>query len=210
MDGILDCKKPFVLFLVGSPGSGKSHCVKYICRELSGKGKVEHILCMSGGNLDDYSFLPEDVVKNEFDEEMVKKLIRVQKKNGNPPALLILDDMVGKNVTNNQVFKHLISTHRQINLSIICVTQYLNTELSPLMRNCTTHCGWFKQEQKRAIQALHESYGQRHESYNLFKEKCMDILHKHEFCVFDPSKEGLAGYQVYKIDGEIPEFNISF
>ncbi len=84
----------------------------------------------------------------------------------------------------------------------------MNSVLPPLFRNCITHAVWFLQEQKRSIQALFESFGQRFESLEDFKQHMM-ALKKHEFVIFDTSKDGMEAYSYLKAPGHVPNFHIN-
>jgi len=206
MESLLHSEKPFVLFLIGSPGSGKSHLIRYLVYELLTRKRFHYILSFCGGNLEDYDWMEKCFIHTDFDEGMIDSMIKTQKLYGNKTALFILDDVCGKVEFHSKLFKHLISTHRQINVSIICASQYLNTEIPPLVRNCTTHAVWFKQEQKRSLVALFESFGQRFENFDAFREFTLSFQ-RYEFILFDPSIAGMDAYKIYKAPSEIPAFN---
>jgi nucleoside-triphosphatase THEP1 len=170
MESLVENPKPFVLFVIGSPGSGKTHLIKYVAFESLLKRRFNCVIVVSstgelGGN---YSWCDPDFLHTEFQEGLLENIIKTQKET-KQEALLILDDEIGKSDFNSKIFKQLITIHRHINLSIIIAVQYLNSVLSPLLRNCVTHCAYFKQEQKRSIQGLFDSFGQKFDSVEAFR-----------------------------------------
>ena len=208
MDSIINSDKPFVLFSIGSPGSGKTWLTRYIVYETLCRRKFNHIIVVSStGDLgSNYNYVDPDYLHTEYSEDLLTKIIRTQKKEG-VPALLILDDEVGKADFHSKAFKHLATTYRHIDLSIIICTQYLNTELPPVLRNCISHAIWFNQEQARSIKGLFESFGSRYPSLKEFTSAIMK-LGKHEFILFDKAILGMDGYQRLIAPKDIPEFKI--
>jgi nucleoside-triphosphatase THEP1 len=210
MENIVNSDKPFVLFLIGSPGSGKTWLTRYLVYETLCKKKFNHVTVVSStGDVNgNYSYMPDKRIHLEYSEELLKNIIKTQKDIGKE-SLLILDDEVGKADFHSKAFKHLCTTHRQWKLSIIICTQYLNTELPPILRNCITHAIWFKQEQKRSIHGLFESFGQRFSNEKEFQEQ-MKELAKYEFVLFDKNVDGMEAYNILKAPKNIPEFKIDF
>jgi hypothetical protein len=80
--------------------------------------------------------------------------------------------------------------------------------LPRILRQETFSDSRFLQEQKRSIQALFESFGQRFESLEDFKQHMM-ALKKHEFVIFDTSKDGMEAYSYLKAPGHVPNFHIN-
>jgi len=208
MDSIIN-SETFVLFSIGSPGSGKTYLTKYLVYESLCKHKFNHVIIISstGDVGSNYSYADPDYVHMEYSEELLGKIIKKQKET-NLPALLILDDEVGKTDFRSNMFKHLMTIHRHLNLSIIICTQYLNTELPPILRNCITHAVWFKQEQLRSLKGLFESFGMRYSNLREFTDAIME-LEKYEFILFDKSIDGMEAYQKLKAPSRIPNFQIN-
>ena len=71
-----------------------------------------------------------------------------------------------------------------------------------------TCAAWFKQEQKSSIDSLYNSFGQRFKSVKEFKDQMLG-LKKHEFILYDTSKDGMEAYCQLKGPDSIPEFNVT-
>jgi hypothetical protein len=209
---ILKEEKPFVLLIVGSPNSGKSHQIRYITYCLAKKKRINRCVVISASSdiSGDFDWQDEDYLFDTYSDKLLENIIEIQK-NNLKPGLLILDDCIGEANFGSKVFKRLISTYRHLKLSIIISVQYLNSVLPPLFRNCCSFASWFRQDTAVSLKALYDSFGQRGFSkLDEFKAYTID-LKKYQFIWY--SKECESNEQCYKkmiCPAKIPEFKLDF
>lgn len=179
-------KIPFILLIVGKPGQGKSHLIKYLCADTVQNKKVDSIYLFGGSTFSGaYNYLPSNYV-GKYSESSLKKIMawqlnRITEGKAND-ILIIFDDIM--NLTNEfkkNLFRKLISEFRHYRTSFIFSVQYMKG-VNPVFRECTTHCVLFKTNNKLSVDAIHENFmNEKANSREVVKFMDEKLKEKHQF-----------------------------
>ena len=163
--GLIFGPPPWQVLLVGAKHSGKSELIKYLCRAYA--SQFSYIICMAPTALNGfYSLLPEAHVHDDYDSEVVRKILDKQeaftRAGKKVQALLILDDIVGSETIDfekrrqNELSK-IFAANRHYQLSVIVVTQSLKRVPRLLRDNVDYAC--IHRCMMQAYEGLHETFG---------------------------------------------------
>ena len=162
-------KIPFTLLIIGKPGQGKSHLIKYLCYEMTENQKVDNIYLFGGSTFSGaYDYLPKEHV-GKYSENSLKRIVGWQldriKKGKAKNILIIFDDVM--NLTDEfkkNIFRKLISEFRHYKICFIFSVQYLKG-VNPVFRECTSFVCIFKTTNKLSLDAIYENFMQDKESF---------------------------------------------
>lgn len=164
-----DIQPPFIFLIAGSPGSGKSHLIKYFMRKYTQpvNPAIDLVFVFTGTsfNGDFTSILSEKYVKR-YSPKILQAIMQ-RAATMNKKWLLVFDDCLGSVKWDSEIVRELFSNHRHYGFSIIVAAQYLN-KIPPLIRECSWYTMVFKQTTFRSINALYESFGAN--NYETVKE----------------------------------------
>ncbi len=148
---------PAIFLWLASPGSGKTHFIKYLITEFCKKKKFKYGLCFT--NTQDYDgFLSESYVHKMYDEKILMRLLALQKQNNYPPCFIIFDDCLNFNF-NTPFFARFISEYRHSNISLFFGVQHLHSLKSPLLYQCTSYVFIPHNDSKREIKIIYDQFG---------------------------------------------------
>jgi nucleoside-triphosphatase THEP1 len=208
-------KIPFILLIVGKPGQGKSHLIKYLCYDVIKKKKTDNIFLFGGSTFTGaYDYLPKPYI-GKYTENNLKKIVNWQlsriKNNKAKDIMIIFDDVM--NLTNEfkrDLFRKLISEYRHYRIAFIFSVQYLKG-VNPVFRECTTHAVFFKTSNKLSLDAIHENFmndlSNSKEVGNYLKTK---LDEKHKFLFVDIHADDNDKYTVGKCDSHLPTYKLNF
>lgn len=206
-------KIPFILLIVGKPGQGKSHLIKYLCYDLTQTNKVDTIYLFGGSTFTGaYDYLPNSKI-GKYNDNNLKKIVCWQLdriKTGKVKDILIIFDDV-MNLTNEfkkDLFRKLISEFRHYRISFIFSVQYMKG-VNPVFRECTTHCVLFKTNNKLSLDAIYENFMQEKSGSKEVKSFIDSKLkEKHQFLFIDNYAEDDEKYKVGKCVDKLPTYKI--
>ena len=123
----------------------------------------------------DYSYVPEDYVYEDFDPLVLQQFIDgISKLEDKPPCFCIVDDQQGLLNRNDPTLLNFISIHRHLNCSIFFNFQYLYGSM-PTLRECTTIAVLFNSKGHRTIEGLYECFGQLFDNIKEFKQYFLEL-----------------------------------
>lgn len=194
-----------IWILTGLPNSGKSYMLKYIMYSYAKLGFFNWGLCFSPTSFNgDYDFLPEQCVKDKFDEDYLvryieslkEKLIELKKKSGDPKARLphnfiIFDDCLGMMGGNKKGgegaswLNHFYSTARHTSTSLFFLNQYIAAakNIPTTLRNNTNFSLMWPQPMKNSVSALYGAYGGMYENEQEFKQALLNNRGRQYSCL---------------------------
>lgn len=145
----------YVMF--APPGQGKSYAIKCLVKKNGRKFNNIYAFTSTGTFNGDYDYLPKNCIKDEFTDEMLKKIMGFQMKNKKNHMLLIIDDMIGSINFKSKLWKKFVMSYRHYRVCCIFTTQYPK-ELPPLFRNCVSNAYVFHTTDLVALEALRELF----------------------------------------------------
>ena len=213
---------PFMMCIYGKSNSGKSHMLRYIMHQIN-KHSLQTdntprfdygiVMCPTVFVEGCFDYIPSKYIHNEFNPEIVQNLMKLQQKNQDKQAFLILDDL-GDDDLKHPVLKELAKKGHHYNITTFILTQYVHL-LPPSVRANTFYAlGYNVGEGKREMSALYEAYGARIGSECDFKKFYFEAILDHQ-CVFwdlqcNSQDRNGCSYQIVKAPAEIPPFNIKY
>lgn len=203
---------PQLMFIVGSPGKGKSVYIKNLIYDLTTQGKLHYgiVMCPTIFN-GAYDYIPEDYRYASYDEDVIRKLMKGQKKlresDIEKQAFIIFDDCIGTAEWNSKLMKELCTTYRHLRITVIIATQY-SYSIPPLIRSCTSVAIIFKPPNEPQVKALLQCFFHDYSDVADLKQE-FDKLQKYEFIRVWCNKSIEEGR--YEIDkAEMKNFNLNF
>ena len=139
MENKIDLKDKLIL-VCGKRNTGKTFYTSWLLKKY--KDQFDLILVISPtakfGN--DWDFINDKFVKSEYNEELVKHLIKKNSEyiqNGlKKHILIILDDVTGEiDTQNDKLFKLLATRGRHYHISVILIAQHVKSLASPVIRD---------------------------------------------------------------------------
>ena len=180
---------PWLTLFVGAKASGKSVCIKYVCKAYA--SQFAYIIVYAPTALNGfYDFLPNRYVYPDYDPEVMNAVIAKQenfKRSGKSVHVLcIFDDIIGSDTIDferrkaNELSK-IWAANRHWNISAIVVTQSLK-RVPRLLRDNVDYACIFR-VMREAYAGLYETFGHtdRQAFFKFLEESTMDykvILYK--------------------------------
>ena len=199
------------MLIIETPGSGKSHLIKYLIHEICSNYSVEYsTVCSATAKLNgEYDFIDLKYVHTDWSDDFCEAIIKQQ--SSGKPAFLVLDDVIGNVQFNSKVFKKLAADYRHFNLRIIVVIQYLNSVIPPVVKNCIKAVTWFRQKQELTIKVIYSLFDLDFGNPSEFQDHML-ALRKHQFVLHQPNETIEDREEAYKVlkAPEIPEFSFVF
>ena len=164
-DGLIFGPAPFLTLFCGAKHSGKTQCIKYVCRAYAHVFASIIVFCptaLTGA----YDFLPKKYVFDDYDPEVMRGIMTRQeeyKRAGkNVQVLAVFDDVLSSDTIEFEKRKQnelsrLWSANRHWNLSVIVVTQSLK-RVPRLLRDNVDYCLIFR-VMREAYAGLFETFG---------------------------------------------------
>ena len=190
----MEIKTPFVATIVGKPGSGKSHLLKYIlynqqCLDFYERFEIILVFCKTKFN-HSYDWVPDEWVHSGYSARAIKNIMRIQasiREQGLEPlpVALIFVDCLDAKLFNSQLFKDLIYNRRHYNISMILTTQYLLGNVSTSQRENSDLVFIFKQFSANSIDGCYNAFGNLYFRDRNEFEQYMKRLDSHKFLMID-------------------------
>jgi hypothetical protein len=209
-------ERPGLLLINGEQGRGKSKLIDYLMyknRKNFDYGVVFTNTHFEPGN---YDYISEKYIHPEYDESVLESLMKIQedliKEKKFKDCFVIFDDCIDKKQFESPVLKRACTQLRHYNMTIIFATQYANI-LPPWMRSNAMGIVMFLSDSHRNLKALFESYGQKFDSFNNFKNYIMMNLGNYKFVYYDKkhiTDDIFTTYRVMICPAKIPKFKIKF
>jgi hypothetical protein len=209
---------PIFCIINGKSNSGKSHCLRWIMREINeSKYPYHYGVVFTNTKFEGFfdKFMPANRVVENYDVGIIDKILNTQKKiiekrknkksDKCARAFIILDDCLSQDELRSNKIEMLAVQARHYCIDVFLTTQYPNM-ISPVIRSNATISLMFDIGSSRpALEALYNSYGQRFSDYNNFKEYYYRAIKDHKFicCV-----EG--HFEKFRVPEKIPDFFIKF
>lgn len=191
----------FILIL-GPPMSGKTHLIKYMITDLFKNKKLDYglVFCKTSFN-NSYNFLPEKYIHNDYNEEVIKNLLRIQiqqKENGNSKkAFIIFDDVLGSINLNSNFITELFTEYRHYNLTILFATQYL-LKIPPLIRECQNNFICLGGNTDKTMKSVFENFMQDFKDYKTCREFILKYTKDYNYILVKKNEPLESKYTVNK------------
>ena len=164
-DGLIFGPAPWLSLFVGAKHSGKTQCIKYVCRAYAHVFASIIVFCPTAltGACD---FLPKKYVFEDYDPEVMRGIMALQEEYSRSGkkvhVLCIFDDALSSETIEWEKRKQselsrLWSANRHWNLSVIVVTQSLK-RVPLLLRTNVDYCLIFR-VMREAYAGLYEAFG---------------------------------------------------
>ena len=211
---------PFVLILDGSPGLGKTETGRWIVVQKALAEEVDYIIVITGSkkyNSDWQDIVPKEYIFSDWSDVPTGAKGKQDEKTGqftphenmgsfimhelqdpkrNPERrhlLVVFDDPVGKIPWKEPSFQSIISIHRHLCTSFICMTQWLNA-LPTIIKDAAPYVAMFTQSTARGNQIAFEYFGNKFLDEKNFKHE----LKKASY-VEDPTDHNNRGWCMFRI-----------
>lgn len=204
-------KHPFLMYITGSCGSGKSNAAKYIIKSLFFEKKIDICFIFSPtakiSSDGSYDFLPSEFIHDKLTETKIKNLMKFQKKSNNKHnMLIIMDDCIGSFPKNSNVLNNFLSTHRHYNISLIFISQYLKG-VNPTWRSLFNYVMISKPSNYEDIAKFKSIwFSDISDLPNHFNKLCNG---KYKFCYVDLNSDAKQKYKSVKFP-KIGKFMINY
>jgi ABC-type dipeptide/oligopeptide/nickel transport system ATPase component len=187
----MDFSRGQIMTFIAKQGSGKSFTVRSLMKQFAKQGIFEFGVVWTGSKFNsDYDFMPKGSVHADYSEENFAKYIAkltnwLEKNPGKklPNSFIILDDLLGIMKPNDRTFSSLISIYRHYSLTIIITSQYLNKNVSTLVREMTDIAFLYQSRFKNSRESMYNSYGQMLESQAEFDEYLEEATREKYSCL---------------------------
>jgi DNA helicase HerA-like ATPase len=192
----INASKPFFMIIAGKSGSGKSHFLRFLMKEINIHHPFDYGIVMSNTCFEKESFdyIPKKYIFEEFNEAVIKNMIKIRKNNLSKGVqkyvFLILDDCIAEKEAENPIMKKLAIMGRHFNISTILTTQYVHM-VSPVLRSNSHYSLFFN---IREMQSTYQSFGNRFKNYDAFKQFYYNAIKDHKFIMYN-NQEGK--YNIY-------------
>lgn len=198
--------------LLGKTNSGKSHFLRYVMREISkSKYPFSYGVVFCGTEFENsYDFVPDKFIHSEYDEDVLVRLIELQKKNIQNEiykrCFVIFDDCLSSDeLRGSGVIRKLAVQSRHYGISVFICCQWPHL-CDPPIRSNATHIYMFNLgNSKIALQSLYENFGMRFKSFDDFKQYYYNNIDNHQFIAI--IKDNLC---VLRAPENIPDFKLKF
>ena len=211
---MLHIEMPSLCIINAPQGRGKSHLIKYILHELEPQLDFGIVFTNTSFNEENYDFIDRKYIHPNYNEDVLKSFMSICsgliKRGVKKNAFVILDDVLGDRLNASQFLK-LCTQLRHYNIYCIVSTQYSNAIPSNIRANAM-YVVIFHQDTQRSLHALYDSYGQRFENFNAFKNYIMKRLGDHKFIFIDKKITGSIEdvFKIYKAPAKIPHFTMRY
>jgi hypothetical protein len=160
---------PFGAIIVGKSGSGKSQMmIHMLTSEHLLKDTFDFTYLWTGTKADESMIkalnLPKDCIKNDFEEEDVKKIMdkmeQTVEKQGfenSPSVLFVFDDFLNKpKFMKSPTMTKLATANRHLNITYILLSQYYK-KLAPVIRTNVAYIAFFPASLAEVIKLSEEN-----------------------------------------------------
>jgi DNA replication protein DnaC len=205
----IDANKPFFMIIAGKSGSGKSHFLRFIMKEINIHQPFDYGIVMSNTRFEKESF--DYIPKKYIFEDVIKNIIKLQKTNLSKGVqkhvFLILNDCIAEKEVDNPIMKKLAIMGRHFNISTILTSQYVH--LIPPVIRANAHYNLFFNisEGVREMKATYNAFGNRFKNYDDFKQFYYNAIKDHKFIMYN-TEEGK--YNIYRALENILSFLIKY
>ena len=156
---------PVNLFIVGAPGSGKSHLVSYLLSYFTNNktkaNKFEYGLLFTKTKFNGAyeGIIPKQWTYTSFSETAIRNLMKHQAKirtqGYKPPnAFILFDDFLKGTQMRKQIITDLYANYRHFNISIIYACQRLASVISTAQRDFTSYAFIFRSKSTIALNTI--------------------------------------------------------
>lgn len=226
---------PSIWLLLGKPGQGKSHLIKFLlyyfsidkhvprekyfrfCAIFTGSAWTSDFVdivdksCIVSLKRSDGTFADGQVALQNY----CNNLERMREKYGPlPPSCIICDDLVGLLDTNENQFAHFISTFRHLNVTIFLACQYLKKNIGPTVRECVNYFVLFGGlTTDNSNKALYETVGSSFfRSYREFLDYFQDaVAEDHTALLVDTRQRDFRkNFITIKAPAQLPKAKLHF
>jgi hypothetical protein len=209
----IDADKPFFMIIAGKSGSGKSHFLRFLMKEINIHQPFDYGIVMSNTCFEKESFdyIPKKYIFEEFNEDVIRNMIKLQKTNLSKEvqkhSFLLLDDCIAEKEVDNPIMKKLAIMGKHFNISTILTTQYVHLIPSVIRANAHYNLFFNIGEGVREMKAIYDAFGYRFKNYNDFKQFYYNAIKDHKFIMYN-TEEGK--YNIYRAPENIPPFLIKY
>ena len=208
---------PSLILINGSQGLGKSYLIRYLMYEHRKDFHFGVIFTNTYFEDDSFEYVKKSYVHPEYNEEVLQNLMDLQIKNKEKgiekQGFVIFDDCLYDRLQfSSEVLKRLCTQLRHFNLTVIMSTQYPNSLPSCVRANAMS-VFMFNTNNKNALEALYNSYGQAFDNYNEFKKYILTNTGDHKFIYYNkmkPSENIYDDFKIMRAPSKIPKFKIKF
>lgn len=210
---------PAVFAMVGSPKSGKTHCMTWLLKNYLKYGAFDFGIIFTGTKFSgQFSFIDNpNLIIAGYDVNVLRKFLRKLRdyrlaNNGMPAkAFIIFDDMVGQVPWQTELIENLFTTYRWYGVSIFISTQYIY-KVPPTVRTVTSYAFIWAQDNKRCYDAIYESFGMAFDDYYDFKRVLDDAVKMQYRCLFynQAEREIEKRFAQYLAPARIPDWRFRF
>lgn len=212
-------KLPALITIVAPLDSGKTTLVKYLMFEHRNDFVGGVVFSLSGINEweKNFPYINQKYIYEEWDMTVLESLIDLAKKikkhsQGKHHMFIIFDDFIGmtKGLFRQEKAKALLTTLRQVNITVFISAHQIQGEVTPLTRNNTTNGIMFPQSEKHGIDIMFSNWVQQtgvYDTVDLFKKQLTSLEDRHFLHYIRKTRE-LQEASVPVED--IPNFRLNF
>ena len=215
-----------LVFISGSSNSGKSWLIKHLIYERAKEDSLRWVFIFSSTIFTGaYDYIPRCWSSETFEEEILEKLLNMQKraldknrslkekgeKEKNISAIIVFDDSIGLGKMSFEIpiMKRLITTYRHLKLSVIISNQYIKCCPTVLRQNIS-HCLMFPSEFRVNIEAIYEmigtNYFSKYEQFAAYFQKCVAKRYHCMLYMKNDDRSFSKRFYVYVAPKSIPDF----
>ena len=162
-----------LIFIAGSPGSGKSNMIKYLMSQMYKSLHYGIIVCPT--SYDGYSWLPQRWIHSTYNDSLIEGLMNIQESNKRNNTFIILDDCLGSINWNSNILQHFITTLRHMRITVMIATQYCS-KIPTLFRETVNYGFIFSQNSEPAFKGTFSAFGQSHSRWDKWRDWLMQQL----------------------------------
>jgi adenylate kinase len=135
------------MIIYGKTGSGKSHFLKFLMREINKHHLFDFGIVMinTSWKKGSFDYVSEKYILKNFDENNITNLIKIQKdnlpENIEKSSFFILDNYITENEIKSNIINKLAIMGRYYNITSILTIQYIH--LLPLVLRANSHYNMF-------------------------------------------------------------------
>lgn len=160
-----------------------------------------------------YDCINQEFVHPEYNENVLRSLMQKQAKLIEQKiikqAFVVFDDCLDdEKEFSSSALKQLTTQCRHYNITVIFSTQY-SASIPSRMRTNAMSVFIFYTDTKNNLLNLYESYGQKFETYNDFKDFVIKNTQNHQFLFFNKMGDKQV-FRILKCPPKIPYFKINY
>lgn len=210
-------KPPWTMLAIGNQRAGKTHMLKHLMYILAKSQAFDYILCFSATKANGFleSFLPDNSVHGSFSIDMLSdfmaKVSEAYEKGHRNQVLIIFDDILGMVKFNTPLMKNIITSARNIDVSVYATTQALMQVPDYLRQNATVTQVYYIDHQDNREWIWKNLLGGHRDHLGHFMDLLEEVGENHQCLIisrFGTGVKMMDRLKRYQAPEKIPNFKI--